>query len=376
MIPFNKPLITGDEIKYIQRVLKDKKLSGDGLFSWKCQQYLEGKMNCQKVLLVPSGTHALEMAAILANIEKGDEVIMPSYTFTSTANAFVLRGAKIVFVDIRPETMNINEDLIERAITKKTKAIVPVHYAGVSCKMDKILTIARKYNLLVIEDAAHAVLASYKGKYLGTIGDFGCLSFHETKNLTCGEGGAILINNKKFSGRAEIVREKGTNRLAFLKGEVDKYTWVDSGASYLVSELNASLVRAQLESAHKTIDNRLKSWKLYFDLLGPLAKQGFINLPFIPEGCRHNGHIFYLKVKNSNERAKLKDYLKRKGIVSVFHYISLHSSRAGKKYGRFSGKDLWTTKESERILRLPMYYGLKEKDIKKITQTIERFYQK
>lgn len=376
MIPFNKPYLVKNEKKYLQEVLKSKKLSGDGPFSQKSQHYLERKMNCRKVLLVPSGTAALEMAAILSGIQEGDEVIMPSYTFTSTANAFVLRGAKIVFIDIRPDTMNIDENLIEAAITKKTRAIVPVHYGGVGCNMAKILAIAKKYNLLVIEDAAQAIKASYKGKYLGTIGDFGILSFHETKNLTCGEGGAILINQEKYIQRAEIIREKGTNRSEFLKGEIDKYTWVDIGSSYLMSELNAAYLYGQLEKSSDIINCRIKSWDLYFQLLRPFAKKGLIDLPTIPSDCRHNGHIFYLKTKNSKIRTQLIEYLRKNKITAVFHYSPLHSSPAGKKYGRFNGKDLWTTKESERILRLPMYYGIKESDIKKIVQTIERFYRK
>jgi len=376
MIPFNLPLVEGGEQKYLRKVLKNKKLSGDGLFSQKCGLLLEKKLNCKKAMLTPSGTAALEMAAILIDIQKGDEVIMPSYTFTSTANAFALQGAKIVFIDIRPDTMNIDEGLIEKAITKKTKAIVPVHYGGVACEMKKILKIAKKYHLFVIEDAAQGILAKYENKYLGTIGDIGCLSFHETKNITCGEGGAIMINNPKLIERAEIIQEKGTNRKKFFQGKIDKYTWVDIGSSYLLSELNAAYLFGQLKIAKKITNKRLKNWCLYFKRLKSLSQKGLLELPLIPADCQHNGHIFFVKTKNLLERSRLIDYLKKNNIMAIFHYIPLHSSLAGKKFGRFAGKDVWTTKESQRILRLPMYYHLKENDIKKITKAIERFYQK
>jgi len=376
MIGFNLPLLTGREQKYLKKVLKNKSLSGDYYFSQKCSLLLEKILKCKKVMLVPSGTAALEMAAILADIQRSDEVIMPSYTFTSTANAFVLRGAKIVFVDIRPDTMNIDENLIEKAITKKTKVIVPVHYGGVGCDMEKIMDLARQYHLFVVEDAAQAIAASYKGRYLGTIGEMGCLSFHESKNITCGEGGAILLNNPKLIERAEIIREKGTNRKKFFQGKVDKYTWVDIGASYLLSELNAAFLLAQLERIATVTRDRVRSWNMYHKLLKPLMDKGLIDLPKIPSKCEHNGHIFYIKTKNLKERTRLIDYLKKHKISAVFHYIPLHSSPAGKKFGRFSGRDLWTTKESERILRLPMHYDMGENDVKKIVKTIERFYQK
>lgn len=376
MIPFNEPLVSGNEIKSIKQVLKTKKLSGDGEFTKKCQVWLEKQLHCAKALLTTSGTAALEMAAVLADIQPGDEVIMPSYTFTSTANAFVLRGAKIVFVDIRPDTMNLNEKLIESAITKKTKAIVPVHYAGISCEMQTIMKIARKHHLLVIEDAAQGILAQYQKKYLGTIGDIGCLSFHETKNITCGEGGAIILNNKKLIERAEIIREKGTNRSKFLRGEVDKYTWVDIGSSYLPSELNAAFLYPQLKRAKNIIHIRLKHWWQYYLGLQSLVKQKVIELPGVPPECQPNGHMFYLKTKNLKERFQLIDYLKKNQIKAVFHYSPLHSSPAGRKYGRFSGRDVFTTRESERLLRLPMYAKLSLSDINQVIQTIRNFYEK
>lgn len=374
MIKFNKVTKIKNELKYIDQAVASGVLAGSGQFNEKCKAFLE-KFLARNVFLVSSGTQALEMASILSNIKAGDEIIMPSYTFSSTANSFALCGAKIVFVDIRPDTMNIDENLIEQAITKKTKAIVPVHYAGVSCEMDKILEISKKHKLFVIEDAAQAILSKYKNKYLGTIGDIGCLSFHETKNITCGEGGATIINKKKYTERAEIIREKGTNRKKFLQGQVDKYSWVDLGSSFLLSEINAAFLFAQLENIQKITNNRLISWNYYYKLLSPLAKKGIINLPVIPKMCTHNGHIFYIKVKNLKERVKLTNYLKQKGIIAYFHYIPLHSSKAGKKYGNFFGKDVFTTAESERILRLPLYYGLHKKDIEKIACQIIKFYQ-
>lgn len=376
MINFNIPPYTGKEQKYIKEVIKDnRKLSGDGPFTKKCNFWIEDKFSAKKVLLTTSCTHSLEMSAILINIQPGDEVIMPSYTFVSTANAFVLRGAKIVFVDIRSDTMNIDENLIEKSITKKTKAIVPVHYAGVSCEMDKIMKIAKKYNLFVIEDAAQGVMSTYKNKSLGSMGDIGCFSFHETKNYTMGEGGAILINNKDFIERAEIIREKGTNRSKFFRGQVDKYTWADIGSSYLPSELNAAYLYAQLEEAETINQNRLKSWNIYYENLKELEEKGFIELPIIPKECKHNAHMFYIKCGDLETRSNLIEYLKDNGIQSAFHYIPLHSSPAGLNYGKFKGVDVYTTKESERILRLPMYYGLKEKDIIFITRKIESFYK-
>jgi dTDP-4-amino-4,6-dideoxygalactose transaminase len=374
MISFNLPPYLGIELEYIQQVLDSHKLCGDGKFTKECNQWFIENTGTIHALLTTSCTHAIEMSAILSEISYNDEVIMPSYTFVSTANAFVLRGAKIIFVDIRPDTMNIAENLIEEAITPKTKAIVPVHYAGVSCEMDIILDIAKKYNLRVIEDAAQGIGSRYKGKPLGTIGDMGCYSFHETKNVSCGEGGALLIQDETLVERAEIIREKGTNRSKFWRGQVDKYTWVDIGSSYLPSEFNAAYLYAQLENVEKINSNRLKSWNFYYTELLPLAQDGFIELPFIPKECQHNGHMFYIKVKDFVERNKLINYLKQNEIMSVFHYIPLHSSPAGKQYGKFFGSDKWTTKESERLLRLPMYYGLIPSDREKIVEVINKYY--
>ena len=376
MIPFNEPLILGDEGKYIERALRNKKLAGDGSFSLKCSQWLEKRLNCQKAMLVPSGTAALEAAAILAQIQEGDEVIMPSFTFVSTANAFVLRGAKIAFVDIRPDTMNINEKLIEKAISKKTKAIVAVHYGGVACEMDEIMRIAKKHKFLVIEDAAQAILSKYKGKFLGTIGDIGCISFHETKNITCGEGGVLILNRKSLIERGEIIREKGTDRSKFFRGEVDKYTWVDIGSSYLQSEINAAFLYAQLRMSFKITNWRLKLWKHYLDNLNVLEEKGLMELSKIPKQCTPNGHIFFIKCNGLAQRTQLINFLKRNGILSAFHYIPLHSSLAGKKFGRFEGKDNCTTEESEKILRLPMYYDLKISQVVQICKKIKKFYEK
>lgn len=374
MIKFNDPICIGNEIKYINEVMINKKICGDGEYTKKCNKWIEDKTNCNKALLTTSCTHALEMAAILAEIKQGDEIIMPSFTFVSTANAFVLRGAKIVFVDIRPDTMNIDEKLVEDAITEKTKAIVPVHYAGVSCEMDEIKQIAEKYKLIVVEDAAQGVMSKYKGQALGSIGDFGCYSFHETKNYSMGEGGAVLIRNGKGIERAEIIREKGTNRSQFFRGQVDKYTWVDLGSSYLPSELNAAYLYAQLEEADKINNDRLNSWKLYYEGLKFLKDKGYIELPFIPETCEHNAHMFYIKVKDLDVRTRLINYLKNSNIQSAFHYVPLHSAPAGIKFGRFYGNDNYTTKESERLLRLPMYFGLKESEIDHIINVIYRFF--
>lgn len=375
MIPFNIPSITGNEEAYMHQAIDiEKKISGGGIFNKQCSLWIEQKFNCRKSLLTTSCTHALEMAAILAGIQPGDEVIMPSYTFTSTANAFALRGARIVFVDIRPDTMNIDETIIEKAITGKTKAIVPVHYAGVGCKMDTIMDIADRYKLLVIEDAAQGVMAQYKGQYLGAIGDIGCYSFHESKNYTCGEGGAILINNKSFISRAEIIIEKGTDRANFFRGQVDKYTWVDLGSSYVLSELNAAYLYAQLEQAEEINIARLKLWNMYYQGLTPLAEEGYIELPSIPEQCDHNAHMFYIKTRDIETRSKLIRYLEKNGIISVFHYIPLHSSKAGKNYGIFYGDDIATTRESEKLLRLPLYYGLKGEQVLEIIKKIKVFY--
>ena len=374
MISFNVPPVVGNEMKYIKEAIENKKICGDGVFTKKCSAWLEQKTGTAKALLTTSCTHATEMAAILADIQPGDEVIMPSYTFVSTADAFVLRGAKAVFVDIRPDTMNIDENLIEEAITERTKAIVPVHYAGVACEMDTICGIAEKYHLSVIEDAAQGVLSTYKGRQLGTIGDYGCYSFHETKNYSMGEGGALLIKDPENIEIAEIIREKGTNRSKFFRGQIDKYTWMDAGSSYLPSELNAAYLWAQLEVADTILANRMRSWNMYFSSLKELEEKGYIQLPVMPKECTHNAHMFYIKTKDLEERQNLIAYLEAKGIKAVFHYIPLHSSPAGRKYGTFYGEDRYTTKESERLLRLPMYYHLEKKDIEFVVEQVKRFY--
>ena len=375
MIKFNIPPYVGKENEYIAQAIASRKICGDGTFTQKCNQWVEEHTHTSKALLTTSCTHATEMAALLCDIKPGDEVIMPSYTFVSTANAFVLNGASVVFVDIRPDTMNIDENLIEAAVTEKTKAIVPVHYAGVSCEMDKIMEIANKYSLKVIEDAAQGVMSEYKGQPLGTIGDYGCFSFHETKNYSMGEGGCLLIRDKEMSEKAEIIREKGTNRSKLFRGEIDKYTWVSAGSSYLPSELNAAYLYAQLEQAQAIYDDRMGSWNLYYELLSPLSETGKISLPTVPDGCRHNAHMFYIKAADLKERSALIDYLKAQKIFSVFHYIPLHTAPAGLQYGRFHGEDIYTTKESERLLRLPMYYGLKPEDIHFVCEQIIQFYQ-
>lgn len=375
MIRFNIPPYTGKEDKYIKQAIDSRKICGDGQFTKKCNEKFEEITGAKKVLMTTSGTSALEMAALLADIKPGDEVIMPSYTFVSTANAFVLRGATIVFVDIRPDTMNIDENLIEDAITEKTKAIVPVHYGGVACEMDTICDIAKRHNLVVVEDAAQGVMSFYKGRALGSIGDFGCYSFHETKNYSMGEGGAVLVNHEKNVERAEIIREKGTNRTKFFRGQVDKYTWVDLGSSYLQSELNCAYLYAQIENPDIINNDRLQSWNTYYELLTPLKEKGCIDLPVVPEGCVHNAHMFYIKTKDLEERSKLIAFLKENGIGAVFHYIPLHSSPAGQQFGRFHGEDKYTTKESERLLRLPMYYGLEKKDIEYVVSKIKEFYE-
>ena len=375
MIKFNIPPYTGKEKDYIAEAIASQKICGDGMFTKKCHQWIEDQTKTSKALLTTSCTHALEMAALLTDIKPGDEVIMPAFTFVSTADAFVLRGAKIVFVDIRPDTMNIDENLIEAAITDRTKAIAPVHYAGVACEMDKIMEIARKYNLKVVEDAAQCVLASYKGQALGTIGDYGCFSFHETKNYSMGEGGALLIRDPENTERAEIIREKGTDRSKFLRGQVDKYTWVAAGSSYLPSDMNAAYLYAQLEMAEEINEDRLASWNFYYEQLSGLAEAGKIDLPVVPEGCTHNAHMFYIKCRDIEERTALTSHLKANDIAAVFHYIPLHTAPAGVEYGRFHGEDIYTTKESERLLRLPMYYGLTREDILKVCDTIKEFYK-
>lgn len=374
MIPFNKPPYVGKEEQYILKAIRNGKICGDGEFNKKCQKWFQDYTGSPKVLLTTSCTSALEMCALICGIGPGDEVIMPSYTFVSTANAFVIHGAKCVFVDIRPDTMNIDEQLIEDAITDKTKAIVPVHYAGVGCDMDVINDIAKRHNLFVIEDAAQGMCSTYKGKSLGTIGDFGAYSFHETKNYSMGEGGAIFLNNNKYLEMAEIVREKGTNRNQFFRGQVDKYTWVDKGSSFLPSEINAAYLWAQLEVVDDIKNDRMNSWNMYHDGLIELENKGYISLPIIPDYCEHNAHMFYIKVKDLETRTSLLNYLKENGILAVFHYVPLHSSVAGMKYGRFLGEDKYTTKESNRLLRLPMYYGLNKEEIIYIIDKIVDYF--
>ncbi len=375
MIPFNVPPFLGPETDYISEAIKNHKICGDGPFTAKCNKWIEDKTGTPKALLTTSCTHALEMSALLLGIQPGDEVIMPSYTFCSTADAFVLRGAKLVFVDIRPDTLNIDETKIEDAITEKTKVIVPVHYAGVSCEMDTIMEIAEKYDLKVVEDAAQGVMSEYKGKALGTIGDFGCYSFHETKNYSMGEGGALLIKDPAKIEEAEILREKGTNRSVFLRGQIDKYTWVDQGSSYLPSDLNAAYLWAQLQEAEKINNDRLASWNKYYNAFEELENEGFVQRPVIPSECKHNAHMFYLKAKDLDERTELISFLKENGILAVFHYIPLHNAPAGQKFGVFHGEDEYTTRESDRLLRLPMYYGLSDSDINKVIDTVIKFYK-
>lgn len=374
MINFNVPPCVGQEIEYIKEAINNKKICGDGVFTKKCNSWMEDRFNAQKVLLTTSGTTALDMAMLLCDLQPGDEVILPSYTFSSTATSAVLAGAKLIFVDIRPDTMNIDENKIEKAITDRTKVIMVMHYAGVACEMDKIMDIAKQHNLIVVEDAAQGVMSTYKGKALGTIGTFGCYSFHETKNYSMGEGGALLINDSKFNERAEILREKGTNRAKFFRGQVDKYTWVDFGDSYLPSELNAAYLWGQLEYADLINEYRLKIWNKYYQELKLLEEKGKIQLAYIPEMCKHNGHMFYLKCKDLKERTELISFLKENDIMAVFHYIPLHSAPAGKKYGRFDGQDEHTTCESERLVRLPMYYGLTEEDQDKVIRKVLEFY--
>ena len=374
MIDFSRPVYVKESMSYIQQAVEQNHLCGDGSFTRKCTEWMEEHTGTERAMFTTSCTHAMELMALLMEIEPGDEVIMPSYTFASTADAFVLRGAKIVFADIRPDTMNIDENLIEQAITPRTKAIIVMHYAGVACEMDKIMEIARRHNLFVAEDAAQGMMASYKGKALGTIGDFGTYSFHETKNYTMGEGGVCLIQNREYIVRAEIIREKGTDRSKFWRGEIDKYTWVDMGSSYLPSELNMAYLWGQLEIAEEINRERLSAWNRYYDGLSALAKQGMVTLPFVPEDCEHNAHMFYIKVRDEAERIKLIDFLKQRGVWAVFHYIPLHSTLAGKKFGRFSGEDRYTTKESLRLLRLPMYYGLKEEEIEFVIRAVYEFW--
>lgn len=374
MIRFNVPPFTGREMDYIKKAVENQKICGDGEFTKKCNEWIENKTGTAKALLTTSCTHATEMAALLCDIKPGDEVIMPSYTFVSTADAFVLRGAKAVFVDIRPDTMNMDENLVEAAITEKTKAIVPVHYAGVSCEMDKIMEIAKKYNLYVVEDAAQGIMSTYKGKALGTIGDYGCFSFHETKNFSMGEGGALLIKDPDNIVKAEIVREKGTNRAQFFRGQIDKYTWMDAGSSYLPSDMNAAYLYAQLELADEITKDRMTTWNMYYEEFENLEKSGFIERPYIPAECGHNAHMFYLKCKDLEERTKLIKHLGDNDILAVFHYVPLHTAPAGKKLARFNGEDKYTTKESDRLVRLPLYYGLKESQTQYIIDKVKEFY--
>ena len=374
MICFNVPPCTGNEIKYISEAIASHKICGDGNFTKKCDAWMEQRFNAKKVLLTTSGSTALDMAALMCGFEPGDEVILPSFTFSSTANAFVLAGAKLVFVDVRPDTMNMDEKLIEAAITDRTRAVCVMHYAGVACEMDTIMDIARRHNLLVVEDAAQGVMSSYKGRALGTIGDFGCYSFHETKNYSMGEGGAIVINNPDYIEKAEILREKGTDRARFFRGQVDKYTWVDFGDSYLPSELNAAYLWAQLEMADEINNDRLHSWHEYNEAFRPLREKGRLELPVIPDGCVHNAHMYYIKCRDLAERTALISFLKQRDILAVFHYVPLHSAPAGVRFGRFAGEDRYTTSESDRLVRMPMYYKLTEEDRNRVIAAVREFY--
>ena len=374
MIDFNKPPYVGNELEYIRQAVENRKICGDGPFTKRCNAWLGERFHAQKALLTTSGTTALDMAMLLCELKPGDEVILPSYTFSSTATAAVLAGAKLVFVDVRPDTMNIDETKIEAAITERTKVIVVMHYAGVACEMDAIMDLARRHGLMVVEDAAQGVMSTYKGRALGTIGDFGCYSFHETKNYSMGEGGALIINNEAYNERAEILREKGTNRSKFFRGQVDKYTWVDFGDSYLPSELNAAYLWAQLEQADAINENRLATWNAYDEAFAPLKAQGKLELPVIPEDCVHNAHMYYLKLKNLQERTAFINYMKENDVHTVFHYVPLHSAPAGLKFGRFAGEDVYTTKESERLVRLPLYYGLAQEDLEKVIRLVYDFF--
>lgn len=375
-IPFNRPSLTGNEFKYVKQAVASKKISGDGVFTKKCHQFLEKKLKAKKVLLTTSGTHALEMAAILSDLKNGDEVILPSFTFPSTVNAIVLRGAKPVFIDIRKDAKNIDESLIEKKITKKTKVIMPVHYGGVACEMDEIKKIAKKHKLFIIEDAAHALNAKYKHKYLGTLGAFGCLSFHETKNISCGEGGALIINRKKFISQAEIIREKGTNRNKFFRGEIDKYTWVSVGSSYLPSDILAAFLYSQLEKIDLIQKARSRIYNRYYEGLTDLEKKGFIQLPLIPKNCETNFHLFYILLDNQKQRAKLINYLKRSGILTIFHYIPLHTSLMGRKFGYKRGDLPITENVSQRLLRLPLYNSMSAHDQEFVIEKIYEFFRK
>ena len=373
MIPFNVPPCVGDELEYVKQAIDSHKICGDGAFTKQCNAWLEERFHAQKVLLTTSGTTALDMAMLLCDIQPGDEVILPSFTFSSTATSAVLAGAKLVFVDVRPDTMNIDEKKIEQAITDKTKIIVAVHYAGVACEMDTIMDIARRHNLKVVEDAAQGVMSSYKGKALGTIGDFGCYSFHETKNYTMGEGGALLFQDENYLEKAEILREKGTNRSKFFRGQIDKYTWIDYGSSYLPSDMNAAYLLAELEEHEKIDRKRMAIYNYYHEQLRPLAEAGKIEQPVVPEGCVHNAHMYFIKARNLEVRTKLIKYMKERGVMCVFHYVPLHTSPAGQKFGVFHGEDKYTTKESERLMRLPMFYSLSEQDMAYVVECLMDF---
>lgn len=376
MILFNRAPYCGTEERYIAEAIRGGKICGDGPFTKQCNAWLEERFSAQKVLLTTSGTTALDMAFLLCGLRPGDEVILPSFTFSSTATAAVLAGAKLVFVDVRPDTMNIDETKIEAAITDRTRVITVMHYAGAACEMDAVMDIARRYGLLVVEDAAQAVMSTYKGRALGTIGDLGCYSFHETKNYSMGEGGALVINRPQYNERAEILREKGTNRAKFFRGQVDKYTWVDFGDSYLPSELNAAYLWAQLEHADEINQNRLDTWNRYYETFQPLAQEGKLELPVVPEGCAHNAHMFYIKLRDLEERTAFISHMKSKGVSCVFHYVPLHSAPAGLKFGRFHGEDVYTTKESERLVRLPLYYRLSAEDVSAVTAAARSFFER
>ena len=376
MISFNVPPEVGTELQYIKQAMDNHKICGDGEFTKKCSSWLEEHFKAHRAMLTTSGSSALDMAAMLCGLKPGDEVILPSFTFSSTANSFVMAGARLVFVDVRPDTMNMDETKIEAAITERTKVICPVHYAGVACEMDTIMEIARRHGLLVVEDAAQAVMSTYHGKALGTIGDFGCYSFHETKNYSMGEGGAVLINNPDYVEKAEIMREKGTNRARFFRGQVDKYTWVDWGDSYLPSDINAAHLWAQLEQAEKINENRLSVWSRYYEAFSPLQEAGRISLPVVPRDCCHNAHMFYIKCRDLQERTEFIAHMRSRDVQCVFHYIPLHSAPAGLKFGRFHGEDQFTTAESDRLVRLPMYYGMEEQDLQQVIRAVKEFFEK
>ena len=374
-IPFNIPPYIGTELTYVQQAIDAHKICGDGQFTKNCNQWITNRFGGVRTLLTTSGTTALEMATLLCGLGAGDEVILPSFTFSSTANAVVLTGATPVFIDIRPDTMNLDETKIEAAITEKTKAIMPVHYAGVACEMDTIMDIARRHGLKVIEDAAQGVMSYYKGKALGTIGDFGCYSFHETKNYSMGEGGAVVLTHKEDIEPAEILREKGTDRAKFFRGQVDKYTWVAYGSSYLPSDMNAAYLWAQLQEADRINEDRLATWNAYYEAFLPLAQEGKIALPTVPAECVHNAHMFYVKLRDLEQRTAFIRYLRDRDISSVFHYVPLHSSPAGRRFGRFNGEDVYTTKESDRLSRLPLYYGMKREDRDRVIDAVLSFFK-